>query len=79
MIIEQSGKYNITSVGQVQRYTIAKHLIWLSKGNPGGHEEWSYLDSELLNNTYTDRLKELQMRDTLFFILKLNNDEKMRM
>lgn len=70
MIVEQSAKYNILSAGQVQRYTIANHLMWLAKGLPGGHDKWSNLDSIELNKAYVEKLKELQMSDTLFFILQ---------
>lgn len=70
MIVEQSGKYDILSAGQLQRYTIANHLMWLAKGLPGGHDKWSNLDSKKLNEAYADKLKELQMSDTLFFVLQ---------
>lgn len=70
MIVEQSGKYDILSAGQVQRYTIANHLMWLAKGLPGGHDKWDNLDSIELNKAYAEKLRELQMSDTLFFILQ---------
>ena len=66
MIIEECGKYSIESVGQVQRYTFANHLMWLAKGLPGGHNKWDFLDSEELNMSYAKKLQELQMCDTLF-------------
>lgn len=74
LLIEQCGKYTIESAGQIQRYTIANHLMWLAKGLPGGHDKWSYLDSEELNAAYAKKLQELQMCDTLFFILKLKKE-----
>lgn len=70
MIIEESGKYIIESPGQIQRYTLANHLMWLAKGLPGGHNKWSCLDSEELNKAYTKKLQELHMCDTLFFVLR---------
>ena len=70
MIIEQSNKYEILSAGQVQRYTIANHFMWLAKGLPGGHEKWDNLDSKELNEAYADKLKDLKMCDTLFFVLQ---------
>lgn len=72
MIIEECGKYMIESAGQIQRYTLANHLMWLAKGLPGGHNKWSCLDGEELNKAYTKKLQELQMRDTLFFVLRRN-------
>lgn len=70
MLIKQSGKFEIELAGQVQRYTIANHLMWLAKGLPGGHNEWNYLDSEELNEAYTNKLKELRRCDTLFYVLR---------
>ena len=70
LIIEQSVKYEIADIRQVQRYTLANHLMWLAKGLPGGHNEWDYLDSKELNDAYADKLKSLNKCDTLFFILR---------
>lgn len=70
MIIEESGKYSIESIEQVQRYSIANHLHWLAKGMPGGHNKWAYLDSNELNEAYIRKLQELQMCDTLLFVLR---------
>lgn len=71
MIIEENGKYRIESARQIQRYTIANHLMWLAKGLPGGHDKWDYLDDKELNEAYCNKLRELKMCDTLFYILKL--------
>ncbi len=73
-LIEECGKYSIESAGQIQRYTIANHLLWLAKGLPGGHDKWSHLDNEELNAAYVKKLQELQMCDTLFFTLKLKKE-----
>lgn len=70
VLIEECGKYRIESAEQVQRYTIANHLMWLAKGKPGGHHEWDMLDSKELSASYTRKLQELQMCDTLFFVLR---------
>ena len=69
-VIEQSDKYSIESAGQVQRYTIANHLMCLVKRLPGGHNKWKFIDTKELNEVYCEKLKELEMCDTLFFILK---------
>lgn len=69
-VIEQSDKYSIESAGQVQRYTIANHLMCLVKRLPGGHNKWNFLDSASLNEAYTDKLKELRKCDTLIYILR---------
>lgn len=72
MIIKECGKYSVESAGQVQRYTLANHLMWLAKGMPEGHNKWDFLDSEELNMAYTKKLQELQKCDTLFFVLRRN-------
>lgn len=69
MIIEENGKYWIESASQIQRYTIANHLMWLAKGLPGGHNEWAILDNKELNEAYYEKLRELKMCDTLFILL----------
>lgn len=69
MLVEKTNKYRIEFMGQVQRYPITNHLMWLAKGKPGGHKGWGFLDSDELNMAYEEKLKELQMCDTLFFVL----------
>lgn len=70
MVIEGTNLFDIVSAGQIQRYSIANHLMWLAKGVPGGHNKWKFLDTNELNAAYTNSLMKLQMCDTLFFILK---------
>ena len=50
-LIKKAG-LKINYIKQVQRYPISNHLYWLSEGKPGGHEKWSFLDSEELNRAY---------------------------
>lgn len=71
MVIEEVGKYNIISAGQVQRYPLSNHLMWLDNGLPGGHNKWNYLDSKELDEAYARKLEKLEMCDTLFFVLQL--------
>lgn len=70
MVIEESGLFDTISAGYVQRYSIANHLMWLAKGMPGGHNKWKFLDTDELNAAYTEKLMELGMCDTLFFVLR---------
>lgn len=69
LVIEETKKYSIELAGQVQRYSLANHLMWLAKGKPGGQKHWNFIDSNELNVAYVEKLKELQMCDTLFFVL----------
>lgn len=69
-LIESSNLYEIVDTKQVQRYSIANYLMWLSKGKPGGHKTWNFIDSNELNHAYENKLQELGMCDTLFYVLK---------
>ncbi len=70
MLVEEVGLFDIVSAGQVQRYPLSNHLMWLAKGSPGGQNKWNALNSKELNRAYTQKLMELEMCDTLFFVLK---------
>ena len=52
-------------VKHVQRYPLANHLYWLSKGKPGGHKQWNFINSESLNKQYEQQLAALGMTDTI--------------
>lgn len=49
----------------IQRYPLSNHLYWLSKGKPGGHTKWNFLDSEDLNTAYGKSLAAIGRTDTL--------------
>jgi hypothetical protein len=64
----------------VQRFSIANHLHWLAKKKPGGHKSWNFLDEELVENKYREKLFELQMNDTLFYeITKISDLCKLKL
>jgi len=48
-----------------QRYPLSNHLYWLANNSPGGHIQWPFISSELLDSAYADVLKSLDMADTL--------------
>lgn len=52
---------------QMQRYSLANHLYWLSNGKPGGHTKWLEFNGKELNNLYAQKLIELGMADTLWY------------
>jgi 2-polyprenyl-3-methyl-5-hydroxy-6-metoxy-1,4-benzoquinol methylase len=58
-------------VSHIQRYPLSNHLYWLAKGKPGGHQLWSFLDSEELFRAYEARLASLGRTDTLMASLSL--------
>ena len=53
-----------------QRYPLANHLYWLSKGKPGGHEKWSELVSNKLDLEYKNQLEKIDRTDTLIAIVQ---------
>lgn len=50
---------------QIQRYTLANHLYWLSNGVPGGHDKWAFLNNSQLDEAYGAQLSALGKCDTL--------------
>jgi len=63
----------------VQRYGIANHLYWLSKGEPGGHKKWNFVENSLINSQYEKLLADLNMNDTLFYeITKMSPECKVK-
>lgn len=55
---------------QIQRYSLANHLHWLSMGLPGGHIIWKELFSDELNNLYSEALALNKTCDTLIASIK---------
>jgi SAM-dependent methyltransferase len=63
-----ASQFSVKAINGFQRYPLANHLFWLNKGRPGGHKEWSFLRSDLLDTAYAAKLNELDMTDTLIAI-----------
>ena len=53
---------------QIQRYSLANHLYWLSEGKPGGHMKWLKFNEEKLNLSYERILSESGIADTLWYV-----------
>lgn len=62
--------FKITCIKQIQRYSLANHLHWLSKGKPGGHVAWQFLDDEMLNKNYADALASTGQTDTIVAVVE---------
>jgi hypothetical protein len=67
IFLEKAGFVNISIMG-VQRYPLANHLYWLSRGKPGGHIEWAHLRTPELDAAYADMLAKIDNTDTLIAI-----------
>ena len=61
-------------VKQVQRYPLSNHLWWLAKGQPGGHVQWSFLDSKALHDAYEKQLGLIGRCDTLIACFGAGHD-----
>jgi len=55
----------VNYIEQIQRYPLSNHLYWLSKGKPGGHQKWHFLDSPELNALYERHLASINKCDTI--------------
>jgi len=55
----------IEYIRHIQRYPLSNHLYWLSRGKPGGHTSWSFLDTPNLFEQYEKQLASLGKTDTL--------------
>ena len=68
-LAEQTG-CKVLSVQQHQRYPLSNHLYWLSYGLPGGHQNFNFIDSDLLNQAYKNSLAAVERCDTLIAYLE---------
>jgi cyclopropane fatty-acyl-phospholipid synthase-like methyltransferase len=64
LLVQQAGM-NVVALQQVQRYPLSNHLHWLSRGKPGGHKAWSFLDAPEVNAAYAASLATIGKCDTL--------------
>jgi len=55
----------VVSIQQFQRYPLSNHLHWLSRNEPGGHQQWSFLDTPALNEAYSNSLAAIGKCDTI--------------
>lgn len=64
LFLEAAG-FSDVSIHGCQRYPLANHLHWLTKGKPGGHVQWSFLRTRELDVAYGDMLAARDSTDTL--------------
>ena len=67
---EQAG-LKVIAIEQIQRYPLSNHLYWLSKGLPGGHGAWGFLQNQQLAQSYADSLAAVGKCDTVCAHLQL--------
>jgi len=64
MLALQAG-LRLVAMQHYQRYPLSNHLHWLSRGRPGGHHSWAFLDTPELASAYANTLAALGKTDTL--------------
>jgi len=69
-VVEKS-RLKVISIKNIQRYPLSNHLYWLAYGKPGGHKEWSFLDSEELHIAYEKQLASNDLTDTILGIFSV--------
>ncbi len=67
LLLEKCGFYAHSSE-QVQRYTLANHLYWLTNNKPGGHKNWAAFNDDIINKRYFELLALQDSCDTLFSV-----------
>ena len=63
-LVKKAG-LKLNWIKHIQRYPLSNHLYWMAKGKPGGHKNWSYLDSNELNFEYERQLANICKTDTI--------------
>ena len=69
-LLAKKAGLQLISLKHIQRYPLSNHLFWLSKGKPGGHQKWEFLDSIELNAAYENALSKIGLTDTIIAFLK---------
>lgn len=68
-LARQAG-LRVVAVQHYQRYPLSNHLHWLSRGKPGGHQRWAFLDTSELTAAYASVLAAMGKTDTLIVHLE---------
>jgi 2-polyprenyl-3-methyl-5-hydroxy-6-metoxy-1,4-benzoquinol methylase len=64
MLVKQAGLKEMGIWGH-NRFNLANHLYWLSNGKPGGHKQWSFLETPALKMEYARALAAADLSDSL--------------
>lgn len=68
------GGAGLTATGIVghNRFGLANHLHWLSRGKPDGHNVWSFLNDEALSSHYARVLAAADLSDSLIAQIQIS-------
>jgi 2-polyprenyl-3-methyl-5-hydroxy-6-metoxy-1,4-benzoquinol methylase len=64
-LLARQAELKVVALQHCQRYPLSNHLHWLSKGKPGGHQRWAFMDTPELSQAYANTLAKLGKSDTL--------------
>ncbi|HBF36346.1 MAG TPA: methyltransferase [Firmicutes bacterium] len=73
-LLAKKAGLQINYIKQIQRYPLSNHLYWLSRKEPGGHIQWSFLDSKELHEAYEKQLASIGCCDTLLASFGVGHD-----
>lgn len=65
MTVSRQAGLRVVLIQHYQRYPLSNHLFWLSRGKPGGHQNWVFWDAPELASAYANTLAALGKTDTL--------------
>jgi SAM-dependent methyltransferase len=68
-VVERAG-LAVAVEEQLQRYSLANNLSWLSRGRGDDAELRDFLDDEPLNDQYERVLASMKMADSIFFVCR---------
>lgn len=67
LVLERAG-LAIKINTQLQRYSLANHLGWMSRAKGGGQDLWPFLNDQSLNEAYEKALIEKKAADSVFIV-----------
>lgn len=70
-VLLKAAGYAELQIMSYQRYPLANHLHWLAKNKPGGHDNWSMLDTLDVATSYSAALSKIDRTDTLIVHVEL--------
>jgi 2-polyprenyl-3-methyl-5-hydroxy-6-metoxy-1,4-benzoquinol methylase len=73
--VVEKGGLEIIEDTQLQRYTLANTLGWLSMNKGGAQDTWGFFNEKKLNELYEDVLVSEKIADSVFFICGSKNQE----
>ena len=68
-LLAKQTPFKVESIRYSQRYGLSNHLHWLATHQPGGQNNWDFLNDPMLDEMYEAKLAELERTDTITMTL----------